>query len=162
MVQWARSRGIAVAFILLGDNSDQTYQLRQGLDLISVGRYDDAIAKLDAAKQEEEDYSFSLLAQMQLAKAYEAAGRNAEARKALTAYNVFGGLHGGYPIALDSEYHAIMREAGRRFGVPVLDAAAELSKAPELFIDQCHFDGKGQALVAQLVANAIEAARAKR
>lgn len=162
MVLWAQQRGIAVALILLGDNPDQTYLLREGIGLLSEGRYEEAIAKLNAARDEWEDYTFSALVHLHLAKAYEGARRSDEAQQALDMKDVFAGVHGGYPIVLDTEYHQIMREVGARYDIRIIDAATELNKNADVYFDQCHFDDRGQEIVGRLAIEAIEMARSKR
>lgn len=159
MAAWARQRGIAVAFILLGDNPDQTHQLREGIALLSEGKYEEAIVRLNAAKDEEDDHSFSALARLYLAKAYSAVQRDDDARQALSVKDLFAGLHGGYPIALDTEYYRVLHEVATRHNIPVIDAAAELNKVADVYFDQCHFDGRGQERVSRLLAGAIRQAR---
>lgn len=162
MLEWAQSRGIATAFILFGDNPDQTFLLREGLKLLNAGKNEEAIAKLNAASNEREDYTFWQLARVYLAKAYKAANKPEEALEALTMKHIMSGAHGGYPIVLDTDYHRIMRDVGERYKVPIIEAAAELEKTPEVYIDQCHFDSKGHETVARLAVKAIESARVRR
>jgi lysophospholipase L1-like esterase len=159
MVQWAQSRGIATAFILLGDNPAQTRLLNEGIKLLSAGRIGEAIAALEAADNDNDHKTFSLLARLHLAKAYAAANREGEAVRIRNVRDVFGGVHGGYPIALDTEYHRVMREVAVRHDIVVIDAVSELEKMPEVYFDQCHFDNRGQDVVARLAVKAIEAAR---
>ena len=160
MVQWARGRGIAVVFILLGDNPDQTHILREGIRLLSEGAHQDAIDMLEAGLDEGADESFAMLMRLQLAKAYEAAGRSADAKSMLEVTDLFAGIHGGQPIVLDSDYHRIMRDAGAQMEVTVIDAASELGKDPSVFFDHCHFDARGHEVVSGLVVDAIEKAKA--
>jgi lysophospholipase L1-like esterase len=160
MAQWARERGIVVVFILLGDNPDQTHMLKEGMRLLANGFLKEAIDMLEGGLEEGADESFAMLMRLQLAKAYEAAGRSAEAKRARMVDNLFGGLHGGQPIILDSDYHRIMREVGAQMDVPVIDAARELNKDPSMFFDHCHFDARGHQIVGGLVVDAIERAKA--
>lgn len=160
MVQWARERGIAVVFILLGDNPDQAHMLTEGVRLLATGFPKKAIDMLEAGLDEGADESFAMLMRLQLAKAYEAGGRNAEAKRARMVDDLFAGLHGGQPIVLDSDYHRIMRDVGAQMDVPVIDAASELNKDPSLFFDHCHFDARGHQIVSGLVVDAIERAKA--
>jgi hypothetical protein len=159
MVQWARERGIAVVFILLGDNPDQAHMLTEGIRLLSEGAHQEAIDILEAGLDEAADGSFAMLMRLQLAKAYEAGGRSADAKSVLEVTDLFAGIHGGQPIVLDSDYHRIMRDVGARMGVPVIDAASELAKDPSMFFDYCHFDARGHEVVSGLVVNAIERAK---
>ena len=66
--------------------------------------------------------------------------------------------HGGYPIALDSEYNRIMRDVAEQFGDQVIDAGSELDKTPGVYFDCCHFDGYGHAILGKLVADVIKSA----
>jgi len=162
MVQWAKQRGIAVAFILLGDNPHQSKSLREGVKHLSEKNYEQAIKSLTAAKDEDNSFDdehwFSALAQLHLSKAYKGAGLHDQADRALSLTNAVMGVQGGYPIVLDTEYHAIMKEVAAEHGVPVIDAAAELSKIEGVYFDFCHFDAKGHELVGRLVAGVMKAA----
>lgn len=160
MVLWAQHRGIAVVFILLGDNPDQTYLLREGIGLLSAGKYHEAISKLESARDEGEDQTFSVLARLYLAKAYEGAKLRGQAQEALHMDDVFAGPHGGSPLLLDTEYQQIMRDVGARYGVPVIDAVAELNVNADVYFDQCHFDKNGHEVVGRLIVNAIKTAKA--
>jgi lysophospholipase L1-like esterase len=160
MVQWARERGIAVVFLLLGDNPDQTYMLTEGVRLLSEGAHQDAIDMLEAGLDEGGDESFAMLMRLHLARAYEAVGRSAEAKRVRIVDDLFAGLHGGQPIVLDSDYHRIMRDVAAQMDVTVIDAARELGKDPSMFFDNCHFDARGHEVVSGLVVDAIEKAKA--
>ncbi len=160
MVQWARARGIAVVFIQLGDNPDQTHMLKEGIRLLASGFLKEAIDMLEAGLDEGADESFAMLMRLHLAKAYEAAGRSAEAKRVRMVDDLFAGLHGGQPIVLDTDYHEIMRDVEAQMDVPVIDAASELNKDPSLFFDHCHFDARGHEVVSGLVVNAIDRAKA--
>ena len=71
--------------------------------------------------------------------------------------DAFSSLVGGYPIALDTDYHAVMRDVASEHGIPVVDAASELNKHPDVFWDYCHFDEKGHEIAGRMVAEAIKA-----
>jgi hypothetical protein len=147
-------------FILLGDNPDQAHMLTEGVRLLVTGFPKMAIDMLEAGLDEGADESFAMLMRLHLAKAYEAAGRSAEAKRVHMVDDLFAGIHGGQPIALDTEYHRIMRDVGAQMGVPVIDAASELNKDPSLYFDHCHFDARGHQIVSGLVVDAIERAKA--
>lgn len=156
MVQWAKQRGIAVAFIVLGDNPEQTRSLREGIKYLSEKNHELAIKHLTLAK--DDDDWFSALARLHLAKAYEEAGLDDKAQQVLLMKNVKAGVHGGSPIVLDTEYNAIVREVADRYGVQVIDAVGELNKNADVYFDFTHFDETGHQIVGRLVTNALEAA----
>jgi lysophospholipase L1-like esterase len=158
MVQWAKQRGIAVAFIVLGDNPEQTRSLREGIRYLSEKNDELAIKHLTLAKDDDEGDWFSALARLHLAKAYEEAGLDGNAQQVLSLKNVMAGVHGGYPIVLDTEYNAIVKEVADQQGVQVIDAVGELNKNADVYFDFTHFDETGHEIVSRLVANAIEAA----
>jgi lysophospholipase L1-like esterase len=160
MVQWAGQHGATVVFILLGDNPDQTYSLREGVKYLSEGNTDLAIKHLTLAKDESDDRWFSALARLYLSKAYRKAGMHDEAQQILSL-EAAAGITGGYPIILDTEYHGIMREVADEHGVLVVDAARELNKIADVYWDFCHFDRRGHEIVGRLVANVIETAKMK-
>jgi lysophospholipase L1-like esterase len=162
MVQWAKQRGAGVVFIALGDNPKQTAVLREGVKLLSEGKLEAAIERFIVVTEHPDDYWFSALAHLYLSKAYERKGEHDEAKEALVMDDAFSGITGGYPMVLDTEYLAIMREVAAEQGVAVVDAASELNKVPEVFWDFCHFNERGHEIVGRLVADAIEAARARR
>jgi lysophospholipase L1-like esterase len=159
MVQWARQRGTAVAFILLGDSPNLTWQLRQGLRSLDEGNLDQAIAELNEAKDDHDDRWFSALARLYLSKAYEQKGQPDKAREVLFMDNAVAGTTGGYPVVLDTEYHKIVHDIAAEHGIPVVDAVRELNKTPDVYWDFCHFDERGHEIVGRLVAGAIEGAR---
>ncbi len=156
MVRWAKENGSGVAFILLGDNPSQTQNVREGLKHLADKDVQGAIKAFEEAKDDEEDVWFAPIARLHLAKLYAEAGQSKEAKEVLLLPEAITSLVGGYPIFPDSDYHNVMREVASQHAVPVIDAAAELSKSPELFWDYCHFDEKGHEIVAQLVAAAIK------
>ena len=155
MVQWAKKHGSAVAFILLGDNPTQTFDLREGLKHLAEKKYHDAIDSLEEARDGDDKW-FSALARIYLSKIYKETGRTDEAHEVLGMKNAVAGLTGGYPVRLDTDYHRIMKDVAAEHGALVVDAASELSKTPEVFWDYCHFDDKGHQTVGRLVAEAIE------
>jgi hypothetical protein len=131
----------------------------EGIRHLNEKNYELAIKYLGFAKNPPRVW-FSALAALYLAKAYSRLGRRAEAEQALSLRNTLVSVHGGYPIVLDRDYNAIMREVAGQLGVPVVDAAAELSRTPGAYFDFCHFDAMGHEIVARLVAPIIEAAKA--
>ena len=160
MVQWAKQHGAAVAFILLGDNPNQTMQLRDGLKSLDEGNLDQAITSLNQAKDDHDDQWFSALARLYLSKAYKQKGQNDKAQEVLSMDNAIAGVTGGYPVILDTEYQQIVKEIAAEHGIPIVDAVRELNKTPDVYWDFCHFDERGHATVGRLVADAIVAARA--
>jgi lysophospholipase L1-like esterase len=162
MVQWAKQHGSAVAFILLGDNPDQTSTLREGVKHLSEKNYAAAIKSLTEAKDDSDDVWFSALARLYLSEAFRATGRHDAAEQVLSMKDALAGLTGGYPIVLDSDYHRIMKEVADEHGALLVDAASELNKDTSVYWDFCHFDGRGHATVGRLVAGVIETARKRR
>jgi lysophospholipase L1-like esterase len=162
MVQWARQRGVTVVFLALADNPTTSAATREGVKLLAEGKLDAAIKRLDAVKGNDEERWFSAIARLHLAKAYERKGDRDRAKAALVLDNAFSGVTGGFPVVLDTDYLAVMREVAVKHGIAVVDAAGELSKVPEVYWDFCHFNEDGHEIVGRLVAEAIEAARAKR
>jgi hypothetical protein len=158
MAQWAERRGIPIVFILLHDSPHETFLLQQGLEYLASKDYDRAIEHLERAKDRPHSW-FVGLARLYLSQAYAENGRPDDARRVLALKDALVSVHGGYPIRLDSDYNAIMRDVAKTFGAQVIDAAAELDKMPYAYFDFCHFDRQGHALVGRLVANAIVAAR---
>jgi lysophospholipase L1-like esterase len=161
MVQWAKQYGIAVVFILLGDNPNQTYLLRKGVEYLSEGNYELAIKYLTSAKDDSEDHWFSALARLYLSKAYREAGLHDMAEQVLSLENAIAWLQGGYPIILDTEYNRIMKEVADEHGILVVDAVLELNKIPDVYFDYCHFDERGHEIVGRLVTKVIETAKIK-
>lgn len=160
MVQWSKLHGSAVVFILLGDNPNQTFQLREGVKHLSEGNLEQAMKYLIDAKDDVDDYWFSALARLHLSKAYMQAGQSDMADRVLSVEKAISGVTGGYPVILDTEYHRIMREVAEEHGALVIDAARELNKTPDVYWDFCHFDQRGHEIVAKLVAEVMEAAKA--
>ena len=154
---WAKQHGIPVVFILLHDNPNDTYSLRQGIKYLAEKDYELAIKYLLFAKDRPNSW-FVGLARLYLSKAYTEIGMKHEAEQALILKNAPVTFHGGYPIALDSEYNRIMRDVAEQFGAQVLDAGSELDKMPGVYIDAGHLDGEGHAIVGRFVADVIKSA----
>ncbi len=161
IVQWAKANGSSVAFILLGDNPNQTDDLREGLEFLAQKDQEQAVAAFNVAK-DGDDVWFSALARLQLSRILKEQGKLKEAEDILLMENAASGLTGGYPVHLDTDYHRIMREIAAEHGVTVVDAAHELSKVPDAFWDHCHFDESGHEIVGRLVADAIRSIGAGR
>jgi lysophospholipase L1-like esterase len=157
MVQWAKEHNAAVAFILLGDNPYQTLSLREGLKRLAERDVAGGVAALEEARDDMEDVWFASLARLQLSKLYAEAGRQQDAEAVLSMPKAITSLVGGYPVALESDYHDAMRSVAGEHGIAVVDAAAELNKTPEVFWDFCHFNEKGHEIVGGLAAAAIKA-----
>jgi len=156
---WARQHGVPAVFILLHDNPNETYSLRQGIKYLDEKNYELAIKYLQFALDRPKSW-FSALARLYLSRAYTEIGMKNEAQEVLSFKNAPVSVRGGDPIALDSEYNIIMRDVAEQFGDEVIDAGSELDKTPSVYIDFCHFDAQGQAIVGKLVADAIKSAGA--
>jgi lysophospholipase L1-like esterase len=154
---WARQHGVPAVFILLHDNPNETYSLRQGIKYLDEKNYELAIKYLQFAIDRPKS-SFSALARLYLSRAYTGIGMKNEAQEVLSFKNALVTVRGGDPVALDSEYNNIMRDVAEQFGDEVIDAGSELDKTPSVYFDFCHFDAQGQAIVGKLVADAIKSA----
>ena len=154
---WAKQHGVPAVFILLHDNPNETYSLREGIKYLAKKDYELAIKYLQFAKDRPRSV-FVGLAKLYLSKAYTENGMKHEAQQALSLENAPVTGHGGYPIALDSEYNRIMRDVAEQFGDQVIDAGSELDKTPGVYFDCCHFDGYGHAILGKLVADVIKSA----
>lgn len=55
-------------------------------------------------------------------------------------------------------YSRAVIDAGQRWGVPVLDVRAWFAGRGDLFVDECHFNDSGHALMAERLAAALAAA----
>jgi hypothetical protein len=58
-------------------------------------------------------------------------------------------------LATAAEYNRVAREAAQERDLLFVDATPALSARPEVFLDECHFDGQGHALVAELLVPVI-------
>lgn len=164
MAEWAKARGIPVAFILLGDNWEDTYLLREAAREAAEKRFEEAIASLVKVR-DDPDHGvrwFAAVARLELARLYKETGRVENAAEAVVHRNAFVSAHGGLPIVADSVYQAIMREVARQYDAPVIDVASELSTHDDYYFDFCHFDTRGHELVGRLVAKAVEAEMKRR
>ncbi len=154
MAQDTRRLGIPLLFILLKDNPIETEVLDLGIERLSRGDVDGAIETLTAAVQH--NNAFSDLARLYLARAYEAAGRAAEAITARRAMHQRT-LAGGRPLRRDRDYNRIMREVAAEHGVPVVDGGAVLDERPADYVDFCHFNAAAHKKLGELLARQIVA-----
>ncbi|OGF14488.1 MAG: hypothetical protein A2W00_04765 [Candidatus Eisenbacteria bacterium RBG_16_71_46] len=58
-------------------------------------------------------------------------------------------------LATAGEYNRITETVATEASLPIVDATAALSAHPEVFFDECHFDGRGHAQVAELLAPVV-------
>jgi GDSL-like Lipase/Acylhydrolase family len=152
MAEEASRQHVPLVFVLLKDNPLQTELLNTGVAQLSAGDLRDAVTTLQLAV--DDDNMFSDEARIYLARALESVGQGDDAARArVTTYR--RSLAGGRPVRLDYEYNRIMREVGRQYGVPVVDAGKVLDAHPSTYVDFCHFDAAGQRQVALLLAAEI-------
>ena len=53
-------------------------------------------------------------------------------------------------------FNQALREVGREFAVPVIDLAREVPPKSEYLYDSVHFNAKGSALAAAIIARSLE------
>ena len=144
--------GIPLLLLLLHDNPIESYHLKEGIE--NLTRSDKmAIAQLTVAVEARN--TCSDLARIYLAKAYQAQGNTEKAAEVVISRPPWRGLHGGYPIRLDTVYTDIMRQVASDHGVEVVDAAKVLDEHPYDYIDLCHFNVDGHRRVGELLASRI-------
>lgn len=153
MARQARAAGIPMIFLILRDNPISTQYLRKGIKHLSLAQSDSAIESLSIVLQEKS--VFKTLASLYLKQAYANVGEKERADRLSSLTNPYQSIHGGYPIRLDVEYNAIMRDVGNRSGAIVIDGAAELEKVPSVYYDFCHFNQRGHAIIANLLTVTI-------
>jgi len=139
-------------FLLFRDNPVQTEYLRRGIALLHDFQYEPAIENLKIAVQKEN--TFSDLARKYLAKAYEKKGLLEEVEQIVVKSPV-GGLHGGFPICLDTEYNQIVRDVAQEYELEVIDAASVLDSTPSDYLDFCHPDANGHRNIAHLICERL-------
>ena len=145
--------GIPLLFLLLHDNPIESYHLKEGIE--NLTRSDKmAIAHLRVAVEARN--TCSDLARIYLAKAYQAQGNPEKAAEVVISPRFpLKGLHGGYPIRLDTVYNDIMRQVASDQAVEVVDAAKVLDEHPYDYIDLAHFNVDGHRRVGELLASRI-------
>ena len=144
--------GIPLLFLLLHDNPIESYHLKEGIE--NLTRSDKmAIAHLTVAVEARN--TCSDLARIYLAKAYQAQGNTEKAAEVVISRSPWRGLHGGYPIRLDTGYNDIMRQVASDHAVELVDAAKVLDEHPYDYIDLCHFNVDGHRRVGELLASRI-------
>ena len=145
--------GIPLLFLLLHDNPIESYHLKEGIE--NLTRSDKmAIAHLTVAVEARN--TCSDLARIYLAKAYQAQGNTEKAAEVvISSRSPWRGLHGGYPIRLDTVYNDIMRQVASDHAVELVDAAKVLDEHPYDYIDLIHFNVDGHRRVGELLASRI-------
>ena len=142
-----------IIFLALPDNPRDQRPLLMGCDYLHDGLLEPAIKHLQGAVALSN--VFSTLAQGYLAQALTASGATNEATTASILQKISYSQHGGRPIYLASEYHTLMQAIAKEQGVQLVDATAQLSALPQIFVDGCHFNTQGHTIVAQILAKAI-------
>jgi lysophospholipase L1-like esterase len=144
--------GIPLLFLLLKDNPLESYHLKEGIK--NLTRSDDtAIAYLTVAVKERN--TFSDLARIYLAKAYQAKGNTGKAAEVVISRRLSRSLHGELPVRLETVYNDIMRQVASDYAVELVDAAKVLDEHPYDYIDSCHFNVDGHLRVGELLASRI-------
>jgi hypothetical protein len=138
-------------FLLLGDAPAPTAALGRGVERLQAG---DALgAERAFGEVQGGGGMFATLARAWRIRALEALDRGDEARALDALDEWIPSLHGGAPLYLDSEYHAVMREIAEAEDVALVDGRAALQSGD--YFDFCHFDAAGHARVAEVLASAI-------
>ena len=151
----AQERHIPIIFLVLGDNPNQTADLRNGITFLNQSQYDSAINELSIAAREKNH--FSILAKKYLATAYERTGRLAEAKEVLRAkQTAVVGLHGATPIYLDIEYQQIMRTVANEYGIKLVEGSQALESDPGIYLDFCHPNEVGHKIIGHLLYDAVK------
>ena len=154
IAQLGKNSNIPVLFLLLKDNPAYTEHLRQGIELLEASQYDEAIRELKIAVNSRNE--FSDLARKYLSLAYDKAGLVENAKNILRIERPLLSLHGGYPIYLDTEYNAIMRDVATKHNIRLVDAGSVLDKYPSTFLDMCHPDAEGHEKIAHLLYDTLK------
>lgn len=151
MIAVARENNVPIVFILTGDNIEWTEPIREGLRKKAAGDLAGAIESL--SPEVDKNFSFSPEARIELARVYELAGDPKKAKQTRTERRPFNSLLGGYTLFRDDEYQAIMLDVAAKNIVPVVDA--RMADHPDVFMDFCHFNAKGHAIVADLIEKTL-------
>jgi lysophospholipase L1-like esterase len=147
--RYGADHGIQIIFLILNDNPAQSHGMEQGALALHAGRLGEAEDVLRAAVSTDNVYADA--ARLQLAMLYARTGRAQEAAAVRVSPRTFYSLTGGYPIVPGGDYRAIMREVAARLRVRLVDAGVEIDRAPDRYIDFCHFDREGHRIVADLL-----------
>ncbi|HKI03563.1 MAG TPA: GDSL-type esterase/lipase family protein [Thermoanaerobaculia bacterium] len=147
-------RGIGLVFLWTPDNPAQAGDLRAGIQAARNGDLD--VAREALQRVVKADNAFSDAARLELARVYERLGRAGDARAARTSPRLFRSASGGYPILASLSYRAAEQQAARAGHVMVVDASDRLEAEPGVFLDFCHFDARGHAAVAELLAARLQ------
>ncbi len=148
----AQRLGIPLIFLALKDNPIESHYLNEGVASLSISA-EQAAAYLNVAVESRN--TFSDLARIYLAKAYQAQGNPERAAQAVISSRPIRSVHGGLPVRLDAAYNDIMRQVARDHAVALVDATEVLDQNPSDFIDFCHFNADGHRRVGQLLAGRI-------
>ena len=152
----ARRAGARALFVQLGDNPRQLRVLAEGRAAARAGDWRRAADRFAAAAHSAT--AFSDLARLAWAEALARLSEH-DRRRPVTRVPLRRSLHGGTPIRAESEYARALRAAAREGGALRVDLRPALAANAEVFTDYCHFDARGQELVAERVYEAIRAHR---
>lgn len=151
IVETARSQNIPLVLVMTGDNPGWMAPIRQGLEREAAGDNPGAIGLFQQAIDARN--AFSPMARVELARVYEAAGDKQKAARVRTEARPFNSLLGGYTLYRDDQYQEILRDVAAKNAVPLVDA--RMGDRPELFMDLCHFNAQGHAIVAGLIEKTL-------
>ena len=152
IAQYGRERNIPVIFLLLKDNPFHTEHIRRGIELREAGEYERALRAFTVGLANQVS---GTLSRKYLALTYADMGSADKANQAGRVERQVEAIDGLHVIHPDFEYNKIMLEVAQEFGVKVVDARAMLDANPERYIDLCHPDELGHALIAELMLKAV-------
>ena len=156
IAELGKERSIPVIFLLTHDNPAYAKHLTAGLTRLRAEDTDAAIRELKIAVNLRNAHS--ALARKYLAQILEQSGLDEEARRTARIESPVNSAHGGHPVHLDAEYHAVMREVASEYGVRIVDTSEFLHDDISTYLDMCHPDVDGHRKIAQVLCEAVQEA----
>ncbi len=155
----SRENGVNLFFLLIHQNPTVFAPVEEAAGIFRDGQYEEALDVLNQAEADLHVAAFAYCHYLQ-GVCYRALGREEKARGSFSKHRPLGSLHGEAILRSEGCYFQIIREVAAAENVPVLDSREAIANTNEYFgarfIDECHYDELGHALIGEALAQRLE------
>ena len=154
IVTQCQTKGVPVIFLLLCDSPLLRGDVERAVDGVLRGDMEDAIAVFSRGTVGFQ-YGKSMLCMIELVRLSDRLNKPLITQEQERSYPYSASTHGAEPVRHDRDYRRAAAALASELGVPVVDMTQRFDRMPDIFLDQCHFDARGHAAIADELAVAI-------